>query len=44
MTITLAPNLLGGSFDVRNLRSLSTSRKLSIKGSWKCASVFRRTC
>jgi hypothetical protein len=44
VTITLAPNLLGGSFAIRNLQRLSSSgRRLHIRGTWKCASVIRRT-
>ena len=44
VTITLAPNLLGGSFAVRNLQRLSSSgRRLLIRGTWKCSSIIRRT-
>jgi hypothetical protein len=44
-TVTLARDLRNGSFVVRNLPELSatTSRKLNVTGSWRCASVQRRT-
>ncbi len=44
VTITLATNLLGGTFDARNLHALDTRGKLNVSGSWKCASpLFTRT-
>lgn len=44
VTIMLAPNLLGGSFVVRNLQPLSSgNRRLHIRGTWSCASIIRRT-
>jgi hypothetical protein len=42
VTITLAPNLLSGTFDARNLHDLDNG-KLNARGSWKCASLIKRT-
>ena len=43
-TVNLARNLRSGSFTIRNLHAFPAGRGLlHVKGTWKCASVSRRT-